>query len=420
MSRQRFDGWTVVAAVFVLFVTSAGLGFYGLAVYLDAITDEQDFSNSSVSLATSMFFLISAIVGRLMAGPIERGHTQRLVVIGALLSGGSLVVLGQVEAVWQLYLVYGVFAVGFAMSGIIPGTTLVTRWFHARRSVALAVASTGLSVGGLTLTQLASWLIDSEGLSGATPWLGAIFVVLVIGASMFMWPDPEARGQLPDGADATDVDDEHEATAAQQVTIDYDTAIRSRFFWTTTVAFFFAMAAQVGGIAHMANLGTDRVDRGTGALAVLALALASVMFRLAGGFIAARVPLAGYTAALAVGQGASLIWLAESTSRASIIAAAFAMGVTVGNLLMLQPLVIADVFGVSAYARVFSLNQLLVTLGVATGPFLLGAIDDAASYRASYWVAASLSAVGAVVFSTGGSTARARASMTRAQQAPAS
>ncbi len=93
----RFDGWIVVTAVFVLFVTSAGLGFYGLAVYLDAITDEQGFSNSSVSLATSMFFLISAVVGRMMATPIERGYTRSLVVSGAILSGASLVAIGRVE-----------------------------------------------------------------------------------------------------------------------------------------------------------------------------------------------------------------------------------------------------------------------------------------------------------------------------------
>jgi MFS family permease len=403
---QRFDGWIVVGAVFVLFMTSAGLGFYGLAVYLDAITDEQGFSNSSVSLATSMFFLISAVVGRLMATPIERGYTRPLVIAGALLAGASLVAIGRVEAVWQLYIVYVVFAVGFALSGIIPGTTLITRWFHTRRSVALAVASTGLSVGGLTLTQLASWLIGRHGLSDATPWLGLIFVVVAIAASFFMWSDPESRGQYPDGATPTNAD-----TTAGVVSgppISYQQAVASRFFWTTTVAFFFAMAAQVGAIAHIANLGTNRVDRGTGALSVLALALASVMFRLLGGVVAGRVPIIGYTASLAFAQGASLIVLAESTSRFTIVAAAFFMGATVGNLLMLQPLIIADVFGVSSYARVFSFNQLMVTIGVAAGPFLLGALDDIVSYRLSYWVAATLSVIGATVFTFGGSAESAR------------
>ena len=63
-----------------------------------------------------------------------------------------------------LYVVYVVMAIGFALVGLIPGTTLVTRWFHERRAFALAVASTGLSFGGLTYTIFASWLIDDRGL----------------------------------------------------------------------------------------------------------------------------------------------------------------------------------------------------------------------------------------------------------------
>lgn len=402
----RFDGWIVVAAVFLLLATSSGLGFYGLAIYLEAITDEQGFSTSSVSLATSMFFLVSAIVGRMMAGPIERGHTRRLVMAGGVVCGASLTLLGQVTAVWQLYVVYLMFATGFALSGLLPGTTLVTRWFHARRSVALAVASTGLSVGGLTVTQFASWWIDRRGLADATPWLGALFVILVGVAALFMWPDPASRGQRPDGAIA----DPQERTDADPFSgASYDQAISSRFFKTTTGGFFLTMAAQVGGIAHLANLGTDRVDRATGALAVLALALASVIFRLLGGVIAGRVPLAGYTTALAAAQGLSMVLLAESGSRAAIVIAAFFMGATVGNLLMLQALLVADAFGVGAYARIFSLNQLLVTFGVALGPFLLGALQDGVSYRLSYWIAGCLSMAGSIVFAAGGSVRAATA-----------
>ncbi len=401
----RFDGWRVVAAVFLLFVTSAGLGFYGLAIYLEAITDEQGFSTSSVSLATSMFFLIAALVGRGIAGLVERGYTRRLVLAGAVISGLSLMVLGQVTEVWQLYLVYVVFAVGFALAGIIPGTTLVTRWFHVRRSLALAVASTGLSVGGLTLTQLASWLIDRQGIAGATPWLGGLFVVLAALSAVFMWSDPESRGQLPDGELRPRTTHPARATT---MGASYEDAVTSRFFWTTTVGYFFAMSAQVGSIAHIANLGTDRVDRATGALAVLALALASVVFRLLGGVVASRAPLAPLTVGLAAVQGASLALLAESDSRAALLLAAFIFGTTVGNLLMLQALLVAEAFGVRAYARIFSLNQLIITVGVATGPFLLGALEDTISYRASFWVAGSLSVLAALVFAAGGSVNRAR------------
>ena len=400
---DRFDGWLVVGAVFLLFVTSAGLGFYGLAIYLDAIIDEQGFSNSSVSLATSMFFLIGALVGRLIARPVELGYVRHLVIAGAVLAGGSLMVLGQVEQVWQLYAVYVVFAVGFALAGIIPGTTLVTRWFHVRRSVAVAVASSGLSVGGLTLTQLASWLIRRDGLSSATPWLGATFIVLTVLSAVFMWPTPESRGQQPDGGRRQA---RTAADAAPSTGAPYDVAVRSRFFWTTTAGFFLAMSAQVGSIAHLASLGSDRVDKGTGALAVLALALASASFRLLGGFVAARVPMATLTIGCAALQGVSQILLAESSSKAAIIGSAFIMGATIGNLLMLQALLVAEAFGVMAFARIFSLNQLIVTLGVATGPFLLGGLEDLSSYRLSFWVAGALSVVAAAIFAAGGSVAR--------------
>ena len=86
-----------------------------------------------------------------------------IVVVGGIVGGLSLAVLGQVEQQWQLFVVYSVFAAGWAAAGLVPVTTVVTRWFHTRRSVALSVASTGLSVGGIVLTPLAKRLLDEKG-----------------------------------------------------------------------------------------------------------------------------------------------------------------------------------------------------------------------------------------------------------------
>jgi len=144
-SDKRFAGWWVVGSVFLLFVANSGLSFYGLAVYLDALTSEQGFSTTSVSLATSMFFVVSGIAGRLIAPLIETRDIRWVIGAGAVISSGSLLALGSVDTIPKLYGVYAVFAIGFALCGLVPGTTLITRWFHTRRSVALSVASTGLS-----------------------------------------------------------------------------------------------------------------------------------------------------------------------------------------------------------------------------------------------------------------------------------
>ena len=90
-----FEGWYVVAAVFVVLMVNSGLGFYGLAVYLEAITEEQGFSTSAVSLATSLFFIVGAVTGRVVAPLIQRRDLRIVVAIGGLVSAlGLLGLLG--------------------------------------------------------------------------------------------------------------------------------------------------------------------------------------------------------------------------------------------------------------------------------------------------------------------------------------
>jgi MFS family permease len=384
-------------------MTNAGLAFYGLAGYLEALTSEQGFDSGSVSAATSVFFVVAGLVGRSVGRFIERHDPRWPIAAGTLLCAASLVLLGRVTEVWQTFAVYVLFGAGFAGAGIVPATTVVTRWFHRRRSVALSIASTGLSVGGLTLTVLASALIDDRGLRDATPWLALLYVVLGALALPFVWPDPASHGLLPDG----DVAPAGAATARVSG-VPYAAAVRSRFFVLFSLAFVCFMGAQVGAIAQLAKLGTERVDRATGALAVSVLALTSVIARLIGGVVAARVPLGLMTAAIAAAQGVAITLLAFADTRSSLLVATVLFGATIGNLLMLQPLVVAEAFGVRDYPRIFSLASLIMTFGVAAGPFLLGALHDAWSYRVSYLVAAGVSVAGAAILAAAGPVAKVK------------
>lgn len=398
IARGRFfEGWYVVAAVFVVLMVNAGLGFYGLAVYLEAITEEQGFSTASVSLATSLFFIVGAVTGRVIA-PVIQNHDLRLVVgAGGVVSALGLWLIGRSTTLAELYPSYIVFAVGFGLSGLVPATTLVTRWFQVRRSVALSIASTGLSVGGLTFTVLAAALIDRRGMADATPILAVVYLLVIGIASIALWPDPAARGQLPDGGITVDAD-----AAAEAEGISYDDAVRTSFFVLTTAGFVFAMVAQVGGIAQLAKLGSERVDDGTGTLLVSTVAATSVVARLIGGVIAGRVRLIVMTGVLALGQAAALALMAVSESRLGLVLSTILFGATIGNLLMLQPLVLADRFGVANYPKIYSFSQLVVTgLGVAGGPYLLGWLHDVSGYRLSYLVAAVASLIGGVVFLVG-------------------
>jgi hypothetical protein len=265
--------------------------------------------------------------------------------------------------------------------------------------VALSVASTGLSAGGIVLTPIAKFLIDNQGLATATPVLGAIWLVGILPFALWLVrPDPEPLGWRPDGERVSP-----QVAAPPPTGVSFVAAVRSRFFICCTIAYSLVLGAQVGGIQQLVKLVEDRTDEGTAAIATTALAGMSVIARLAGGRIVARLPMVGFAVVLAAAQGVSLVFIAYASHAATIFVSIILFGATVGNILMLQPLLIAERFGVLDYPRIFSRIQFLCILGTAGGPLLLGWLfDNAGGYTTSYLVAAACSVVGSLVLASGG------------------
>ena len=396
---DRFPGWRVVAACFVVLSTTAGLGFYGLAVYLNAFSKEHGWEVASISLATTLFFCVAGVSGLVVARLIAR-HDARIVVVGGGVVGAlALALLGQVGEQWQLFVVYAVFAMGFSAAGLVPASTVVTRWFHVRRSVALSVASTGLSVGGILFTPFAKWLLDERGLASGSVWLGVIWFLGTVPITVaLLRPDPAALGWLPDGVRAVD----GEPALAVHGT-PFDQAVRTRFFYAVTFGYVLVLGSQVGAIQQLVKLMEERTGPGAATLATTFLAGTSVVARLVGGRVAMRVELMRIAVVLSVVQAMALASIAVLEVKVGLLAAIVLFGATIGNILMLQPLLVAERFGVRDYPRIFSRSQFVTMLGTASGPLLLGWLHDVAGgYRTSYLVAAGCSVTGAAVLTTGG------------------
>ncbi|HEY1117102.1 MAG TPA: MFS transporter [Acidimicrobiales bacterium] len=404
-----FAGWIVVGAAFLLLMANSGFIFYGQAVYLDALTDERGFSTGEASLGQSLVFVVGGLVGPRI-GKLITDRDVRLVVVGGLVTAWvAVLLLGRVQELWQLYAVNVLVGVGFSAAGLVPATTVVTRWFETRRSVALAIASTGLSVGGLTFTQLVAWWIDRDGIELATPWLVVVWAACTLPVVPLLWPTPEHRGMLASGAVAGSV----------PLGVPYDVAVRSRFFRMITAGYVLVLGMQVGGITHLVKLGNERAGDGTGGRLIAGLTIASVVARLIGGVVADRRPLVRLAVGFAAIQALALALLSQVDSSLLLVLCAVLFGATIGNILMLQPLLFAEAMGARDYARIFALNQLIVVAGVALGPFLLGALHDAVSYELSYLVGAVLCAVGVALLSRAGSTAATRAELGADRPAPA-
>lgn len=194
------------------------------------------------------------------------------------------------------------------------------------------------------------------------------------------------------------------ASHSHEAGISYGDALQGRFFWAVSLAYIFLMMAQVGGIAHQYGLAREQLDEAQTALVVAIVPIASIIGRLIGGWLVDRMSIRLFAIAMMILQAVSLSMLAGGFSVLTLCLGLFLFGATVGNLLMLQPLILAEAFGVRDYARIFSVSNLMSSMGTSIGPALLGLAYTMSNnfYAVPYAAAAAAGAIGLLLFLTGG------------------
>jgi MFS family permease len=389
-----FYGWYIVAGVFLVTMTTSGLAFYNLSILLTAFVAERGFPVGLASSATATFFIASGIGGAIAGRLVE--HIDARIVIAASAAAGALALasVGALREVWQLYVFHVVFGLCNGAGGLVPLTTLVARWFSARRALAFSIASTGLSFGGIAVAPAAALLIEHLGLAGAAPWmglalsLGTLPVILLV-----LSPRPAAMGLKPDGATPA-----IGGPPAPQPAIVYAEARRSRYFIAVSVAYLFVLGAQVGAIAHFYRLASLRTGAATAALALSVLAGSSTLGRLAGGWLMLWVASHPFALTLMAVQALGLAALALAADSVQILLGTVLFGITMGNSLMMHPLLLAERFGTRDYGRIYSTSHLMTMAGVAGCPPLIGLLYEASGgYGLPFLAAAALSLVGLAV-----------------------
>ena len=399
MPQRIFYGWYVVGAIGVVLTTTSGLGFYNLSVLLDAFVRERSFPVALASGATACYFVGSGLGGVVAGWLIDRIDPRAVVIVSAVVNALLLVGLGFIYAPVQLYLFHLLFGLCYGCGGIIPNITTVARWFEARRSLAISIASTGLSLGGIVITPASAFLIERHGVAGAAPWLALTLLVGVVPVTAFVVrTSPQAMGLVPDGV----VPAPGGGAIATAPRATFAEARRSRFFAGVAASYFFVMGAQVGAIAHIYRLAKLGGGADIAALSVALLAGASVCGRLAGGWILLRVPARRFTIVLFCQQAAALAVLAIAADEGTLLFGVVLFGLAMGNILMMQPLLLAEAFGTQSFGRIYAVSNLISVPGVAGGPALLGlAFAAAGSYAVPYLAAAAASLLGIAILLLG-------------------
>jgi len=374
VAPDLFYGWWVALGACLISFTCAGVAFYCQGVLLDALCHLRDWPRAAVAGATSAYFVVTGVAGLAIGRVIDRLGVRAFIAAGALVLAAALVGVGRVESPGMLYVWFPLMAIGGALAGAVPTALIVTRWFMALRARAMAVSQTGVSLSGIAVVPLATWLIRTHGLPFATEVLALLVVGIALPVAAFVLrTDPSRYGEVADGhAHVAARAAAGAPPSASEPVFRTRDALRTSAFWLLALAFGIGLFAQVGFLAHQLASLREKLEPANAAFTVSATAFGSVVGRIAISPFMDRIEKRHVAMALFLVQAVATFAFARATSGAALAGAAFVFGLTMGNIFMLQPLLVGEFFGITAFARVLGAMQLATQIACGLGPVAVG------------------------------------------------
>jgi cyanate permease len=365
-SSPGYVGWRVVAACFIVAVFAWGFGLYGHAVYLAELHRLHGWSTALISGAASAYYLLSATLVVFISDAVARLGPKRMMLFGACLLGTAMMLLAFVAAPWQLYAVYLLLAVGVVALHTGAISNVVGLWFDQRRGLAISLALSGASFGGILVTPLLVLAIEKVGFSAAMMAASVLMAATVLPAVAGWIDRPVAVASAP-------VQRPRDNAAAAW---SRRAALRSLAFWSVAGPFALALMAQIGFFVHQIAFLEPFIGRTSAGLAVGVMAIMGIAGRLVLGFLNLRLDMRVFTAVSVLSQAAALFLMTLTANPVALFIACGVFGLSIGNLITLPALVIEREFEPASFGMLVGLSTAIGQFTCVVGPSLLGFVRD--------------------------------------------
>lgn len=389
-----FYGYIIVLAGFIIMTTAFGANFC-FGVFLKPLVAEFGWGRAVISLAYSLMMVTSGLMGILIGRLADMFGPRILGTVGGLLFGLSLVLMSFVDAIWQVYLIYGIMmatGLGSCWPVLLP---TVARWFVARRGLMTGIVVSGIGLGTVIVPPLANWLISIYYWRTSYIILGIIALVLITVTAQFLKRNPYQIGQLPYG--------EHEAidenVSKGMRDFDFRMAFRTRNFLLACSIYFcwgFSLhTIMVHIVAHVTELGISSAA----AASILALIGGiSIVGRVAMGIASDRLGVKLSLISDLILMFVALFWLQIAAELWMFYLFTVVFGLAYGGGATLQTLISAELFGLRSLGVILACVTLAYTSGGAVGPLFSGYMFDlTGDYYLALLIAAFVAVAGCVL-----------------------
>jgi OFA family oxalate/formate antiporter-like MFS transporter len=190
MGTAHTNRWLIAAAGVVMQIALGAV--YAWSVFRIPLTTTYGLTISQVTLTFELAILVLGCASFAGGLWMRQVGPRRVAIVAGICYGLGTILAGQANGhVAWLYLSYGVLAgAGLGLGYIVPVATLI-KWFPDRRGMITGLAVAGFGAGALVTAPVAERLLTSVGIPATFAILGAIYLVAVVGAALFMTNPPD-------------------------------------------------------------------------------------------------------------------------------------------------------------------------------------------------------------------------------------
>ncbi|WP_297104927.1 MFS transporter [uncultured Devosia sp.] len=381
---ERQYGWVIVVAGAVITCLAMG-AMFALPVYLQPMSDETGWTRAGISGAMTVGFIVMGVAGFFWGTLADRIGARPVILTAAAMLGLGLYLASRATDLLVFQFAYGglVGASGGAFFAPLIATTL--GWFDKHRSLAVSLVSLGAGVAPMTMTPLATILIEQFGWRDAMMLTALAATAFIAPAAFLIRQAPEALSEAP--TPASDV------VPASKPPRTITTIFRTPQFIVLAAVFFLCCGAHSGPIFHTVSYA---MLCGASALAAASIysveGFAGLFGRVIFGMLADRIGvkrvIIGGLLLQAVGIY-SYIYVSELTH---FYLLAVLLGLVYGGVMPLYSVLARDYFGPKVMGTVLGGITMTSAIGMAFGPVGGGYLYD--TFGDYHWLYVASAAVG--------------------------
>ena len=392
-TSTMYYGWYIVLIAFVANFMSVGTSFYIFNAFMEPLSEAYGWSRTALNMAL-VLGMLAGFVGQFISGTlVMRTGPRILMLIGPLLSGGACILLGRTHVLWQFYILYVLLFLGSVTYGGVVANTAVNNWFVQKKGKALGLASAGISFSGAVLPFVAMILILHSTMSDAFLWLGLLTMIVGPLSWLVVRDWPEQFGMAPDGVlleklsnlGEPDLKEHWNGGAVREEPWTLRRLIGSGTFWKLGISFGLALSGVSAIMSQLkprfADVGFDDMTA-MGMMAVTACigAIAKYVAGMLCDHFDPRRVFAVLLSMMALALGLALIH--DSLVALGLFIVVF--GFSMGGVMSLFPIIIADLYGRQSFPAVIRYVSLILIIEVFGFVIAGQSFDRTGSYDLAY------------------------------------